>query len=89
MIYSCRTALKLKNESFHRPLKLREKIGLHLHYFVCKACKQVGQQLDFICRLSQRYGRQLNEQLQTYSGLSKQARLRISNSIKTHMDGQS
>ncbi|MFQ5991750.1 MAG: zf-HC2 domain-containing protein [Nitrospiraceae bacterium] len=47
-IPSCEEVTRLVSESLDRPLPLRKRIGLRVHYFICVLCRRYGEQLHFI-----------------------------------------
>lgn len=64
-------------------------MGLRLHYFMCKGCKQVGKQLETIHHLTQRFKAEKSIHLGQNSQLTHQARKRISAAMKDNPDGHS
>jgi hypothetical protein len=47
-IPSCEEVTRLVSESLDRPLPLRKRIGLRLHFTICVLCRRYGKQLRFI-----------------------------------------
>jgi hypothetical protein len=45
---SCREATRLQSEALDRQLGLRQRIGLHIHLFLCKWCRRYGKQIGFL-----------------------------------------
>jgi len=45
---SCREATRLQSEAMDRPLRLRERIGLRIHLFLCRWCRRYGRQIGFL-----------------------------------------
>jgi hypothetical protein len=45
---SCREATRLQSEAMDSPLRLRQRIGLRIHLFLCRWCRRYGRQIDFL-----------------------------------------
>lgn len=50
---SCREAIRLQSEALDRPLRLRLRIGLHIHLFLCRWCRRYGRQISFLRSVAQ------------------------------------
>jgi len=79
-MYSCKQATLLKNESFHRPLSLMERLGLRFHFLICAGCEQMSRQLEFIHKASTRLLDETKSSEQPT--LSADARERIRTALK-------
>lgn len=44
----CRKIVPLMSESLERRLSIRERLGLHLHLFVCVWCARYLRQIEFM-----------------------------------------
>jgi len=44
----CREAARLQSEAMDGPLRLRQRIGLRIHLFLCKWCRRYGKQIGFL-----------------------------------------
>ena len=75
---TCKEVSKLVSESLEHPLPFRQRMGVRLHLMMCS-----------MCRVYQKQTLQLREALRTYARrepsehLSKEARQRIKNALKT------
>lgn len=49
---SCREATRLQSEAMDRPLRLRQRIGLRIHLFLCRWCRRYGLQIGFLRSLA-------------------------------------
>lgn len=76
-MYSCRMTAKLKNDSFHRRLSYKERAGLHLHFLICRGCKQVSKQLELIHHATKKLFTERALKSAENAKLSEQARIRI------------
>ncbi|MBF9001604.1 zf-HC2 domain-containing protein [Vibrio sp. CAIM 722] len=52
---NCKQATRLLSEKQDRPLTTKEKITLHMHTAMCKACRRFGQQMVQIRMMSKSY----------------------------------
>jgi hypothetical protein len=50
---SCREATRLQSEAMDRPLRLRQRLGLRIHLFLCKWCRRYGRQIGFLRSVAQ------------------------------------
>ncbi len=54
MNLSCKEATRLMSQSQDRELSLGERTALKLHVAVCRGCRAVSQQLEFLRRAVRR-----------------------------------
>ncbi len=47
-LMSCKEAVRLHSESLDRKLSLAEKVALHCHLLICRACERYCSQIDFV-----------------------------------------
>jgi hypothetical protein len=77
----CQVLLPLFSESRERPLTIREKVLMKLHFFTCEACRLYVKQIE---RMSEIVKSKEEEQIATESTdrLSSDARERIKAAVK-------
>jgi len=57
MMPSCREASRLLSDRLDRPLRFGERLGLHLHLAVCRACSRAEKQFDFLRKAMSELGK--------------------------------
>ena len=79
---SCKEVTRLISESLDRELSLGQRIGLRMHLLMCKFCSRYKKQLQFIRDAIRLYSVKIEEeQFFPSLSLSKEARLRLKNSL--------
>ncbi|MCA0894742.1 zf-HC2 domain-containing protein [Microbulbifer agarilyticus] len=53
----CKQATRLLSEQQERNLSRREKLALKFHVFMCKACRNFGQQMGTLRDLARSYAK--------------------------------
>ncbi|GAB2524958.1 zf-HC2 domain-containing protein [Microbulbifer agarilyticus] len=53
----CKQATRLLSEQQDRKLSRREKLALKFHVFMCKACRNFGQQMGSLRDLARSYAK--------------------------------
>jgi len=56
MNVSCKEATRLMSQSQDRELSLGERAALKLHLAICRGCRAVSDQLEFLRRAVRRLG---------------------------------
>jgi len=56
MNLSCKEATRLMSQSQDRELSLGERTALKIHTTVCRGCRAVSEQLEFLRRAVRRLG---------------------------------
>lgn len=56
MNLSCKEATRLMSQSQDRELSLGERAALKLHLAICRGCRAVSDQLEFLRRAVRRLG---------------------------------
>jgi hypothetical protein len=74
---TCRDVTQSISESLDRPIGLRRRIAVRLHFWICKWCLRYQQQLKFIRKTLRREPQKLEQN----TTLSPGARERIKNSL--------
>jgi hypothetical protein len=54
MNLSCKEATRLMSQSQDRALSLGERVALKLHLVMCRGCRAVSEQLEFLRRAVRR-----------------------------------
>ena len=55
MIMSCKKAAKIASDSLERRLTFRERVGLVMHTWMCRACTLYTKQLRTIKQVARKY----------------------------------
>ena len=50
MMLSCKEVTRLVSQRQDRSLGFRERVALGVHFAICRGCRNVEQQLDFLRR---------------------------------------
>ena len=79
---SCREATRLQSEAMDRPLRLRQRVGLRLHLFLCRWCCRYGRQIGLIGKLAPR--RDLEEAALPPQTLRPETKARIKVALREH-----
>ena len=69
---NCKEVSRLMSERRDHPLPLRQRVGLRLHLAMCKLCRIVGDQLEFLSRLSKKAGDTADESYLARYGFSQE-----------------
>ena len=73
---ACNLIVPLISEARERPLTLREKITLKLHFFTCEACRRYVEQIERMSEMV-KPSREENQTVELVEKLSDAARTRI------------
>jgi hypothetical protein len=52
---SCRESTELMSQARERPLTLRERVALNLHWAMCAACRRFDRQMDVLREAARRF----------------------------------
>lgn len=52
---NCHDATRLLSEAQDQPTRLRDRVALKLHLSMCSACRNFGEQVSFLRRVSRAY----------------------------------
>lgn len=52
---SCRDSTELMSQARERPLTLRERVALYLHWAACTACRRFNRQMDVLREAARRF----------------------------------
>ena len=85
LLPTCREVLRLQSMALERPLPSGQRPGLWLHLLLCKWCRFYGQQIRFLRRAAHEHPDELTQA--GAARLSPEARERISQKLKSHMQG--
>lgn len=58
MSLSCREAIRLSDEALERPLALRERAALRIHFAICDLCRRYDRQVALLHEGLHRHGDQ-------------------------------
>ena len=83
---SCRQASRLMSERQERRLRLRERVGLLLHLWICAECRRFERQIERLRRLLRLGGR--DGDCCRHQPLPPQARERIRRALQEHVENQ-
>lgn len=50
MMLTCREVTRLVSQRQDRALGFGERVALRVHFAICRGCRNVGQQVDFLRR---------------------------------------
>lgn len=66
---SCKEVTQLVSESLDRKLPLRQRLGVRMHLFFCKACAHFQEQMLFLRQALRRYAARAHDS-EPYSSAS-------------------
>lgn len=73
---NCKDASHLESQSYERPLKFTERVGLRLHHLICDGCRGFSQQLKLIRLACRRIDESKGSNVDA-PGLSPEAKARV------------
>ncbi len=77
----CEAVSRTSSVSLDRPLSLKERLGLHMHLFMCDFCQRYHHQLIAIQKLAAEIPHDDRGDQSTTPGLNAEARERIKRAI--------
>jgi hypothetical protein len=80
-MFNCKEVSRIVSESLDRKLRLHQRIGLRMHFLMCRLCSESRRQMLFIRKTMRLYAEHL-EKTESPAPLSAAARSRIKNALK-------
>jgi len=77
---NCKEATHLQSAALDRRLGLGQRIGLHIHLFLCKWCRRYGKQIGFLHSAAHRH--EEHEECFPPQSLRPEARERIKRRLR-------
>ena len=81
---SCREATRLQSEAMDGPLRLRLRIGLRVHLFLCKWCRRYGEQIRFLRKAAHEHPAEMTQP--AHRRLPNAARERMKQRLQTEQE---
>lgn len=82
----CNLMTELFSEARERPLTLREKVIIKLHFFTCEACHHYSQQIEQMSE-SLKFQTETKAEVEPQTKLSNEARNRIKAALEAAANG--
>jgi hypothetical protein len=77
---NCKEATKLASQSLDRELSFRERVGIKIHYILCRACRSFLKQIRFLRLASQLLDEHFEDEFSTAS-LTPETRRRMQDAL--------
>jgi hypothetical protein len=84
---SCKQVCTLVSESIDRQLPWQKRLGIRLHLFICKGCRNMVKQIKLIHLIADRFGAVDKSTDKAADLLSDDARNRILANVQQHRHG--
>lgn len=80
---SCKDVSFLVSEAEDRQLSLRERVGMNVHFMMCRACRQVARQISLLGAAARQINATESDASDpTQSALPQEARARILEQVR-------
>ena len=80
-MFNCREVTRIVSESLDRKLRLHQRIGLQMHFLMCRLCSESRRQMLLLRKAMRLYAERL-ERSESPAPLSADARSRIKKALE-------